>query len=90
LNDCAFIKANLFLLQRESIRQLCRLERDLQIPHWEFPHPESFSSRDCLSPSYPNPAPDPSPSPVKALSFAPMNAHPVALTARADKRFPPP
>src|SRR6266436_2709985 len=41
-------------------------------------------------PSWLNPAPDPSAPSVKPLRFAPMNAHPAGLTARTDRRLPPP
>src|SRR6266446_3709745 len=41
-------------------------------------------------PSWLNPAPDPSASSVKPLRFASMNAHPAGLTARTDRRLPPP
>jgi hypothetical protein len=39
-------------------------------------------------PSWLNPSADPSASSVKPLRFAPMNAHPAALTARTDRRSP--
>jgi hypothetical protein len=50
------------------------------------------SSRESefAGPSWPNPAPAPPAFSAKALRSAPINANPAALTARADRRLPPP
>jgi len=75
---------------KQRDRGLFHNNKDMNLILAEVPLQISGDSLLIPCPSWLDPAPDPSASSVKPLRFAPMNAHPAGLTARTDRRLPPP